>query len=386
MAEIECRHFNGYKPCGKNETCDSKCSARELVNERILIVHLEALGAVLRSTSLLAAIKRTHPHAHLTWVTKAPAHILLQGIPAIDRVLTLNAEDLLKLSVLEFDLAFVVDKSAVATALVQSARVRETRGFRAQPSGVIVPANPEANELWEIGLNDRKKFFENTKTEQQLVHESLALGAYTHDPYSVHLSQTEKDLVRTRRQLWGEGVIIGINTGCSPTLPHKKLTIEGHRQLIQNLRAHADLKRLPIVLLGGPEDSERNQAIGHGLGVIQSPTTRGLRDGLVSVAACDLVFSGDSLGMHMAIGLNKWTVAWFGPSCAQEIDLYGRGRKILSQAACAPCWKRVCSKVDMCYDQVDFTAAAAALAEGLAWHISSSKPHFPGTSSSPSPF
>ena len=71
---------------------------------------------------------------------------------------------------------------------------------------------------------------------------------------------------------------------------------------------------------------------------------------------------------------------------SKAIDLYGRGRKILTQAACAPCWKRVCAKVEMCYDQVDFTAAAAALAEGLAWHISSSKPHSPGISSSPSPF
>ena len=45
--------------------------------------------------------------------------------------------------------------------------------------------------------------------------------------------------------------------------------------------------------------------------------------------ACDIVVSGDSLGMHMAIGLKKWVVAWFGPTCHQEIDLYDRGAKFL---------------------------------------------------------
>ncbi len=386
MAETSCRYFNGYKPCGKNAECNAECPSRSTVAERILVVHLEALGAVLRSTSLLAAIKRQYPRSSVTWITKAPAHHLLSGLAAIDRLLTLSSEDLLSLSAMEFDLGLIVDKSPVATGVVKATTVKELRGFRTISSGAIVPANAEAHELWELGLSDRKKFFENTKTEQQLVHESLALGPYVRDPYMVALSKSEEELARTRRQLWGEGTILGINTGCSPTLPHKKLSIDGHRHLIARIRAHGELKRLPIVLLGGPEDTERNQAIAHGLGVIQSPTTRGLRDGLASVAACDLIFTGDSLGMHMAIALEKWTVAWFGPSCAQEIDLYGRGRKIPTQAPCSPCWKRVCSQSRMCYDQVDFAAASAALAEGIKWHISSSKPHSPGTSSSPSLF
>jgi heptosyltransferase-2 len=103
------------------------------------------------------------------------------------------------------------------------------------------------------------------------------------------------------------------------------------------------------------------------------------------MAAVDLVFSGDSLGMHMAIGLKKWVVAWFGPSCEQEIDLYGRGRKIMTKAPCSPCWRRVCEKPVMCYDQVDFKQAAEALAEGKVWLTSSSKPHSPEISFSPSP-
>jgi heptosyltransferase-2 len=383
MAELNCRHFSGYKPCALNEVCDQQqCTHYRSVQQRLLIVHLGALGAVLRSTSLLKALRRKYQGAHITWVTKAPAHHLLKNLSAIDRILTLDQEDLLALRALEFDVAFVIDKSLSAVGVLQLTKVHEVKGFTAV-SGVIVPANREADELWRLGLSNQQKFFVNQKTEQQLVHEALDLGEYTRDPYQINLSHSEQALAKVRRQQWSRDghAVIGINTGSSPVLPAKKLSVEGQRHLIQQLMADPRFKNQSIVLLGGPEDSERNRQIGAGLPVIQSPTDQGLRDGIASVAACDLIITGDSLGMHMAIALKKWTVAWFGPTCPQEIDLYGRGRKILAQVGCSPCWKRVCQKEVMCYDQVNFAQLIDALAEGLQWHTSSSKLHFQEISS-----
>ncbi|HWU44412.1 MAG TPA: hypothetical protein VN132_13270, partial [Bdellovibrio sp.] len=102
MAMIDCRYFSGYKPCSKNEICDSSCAHKDVPHLSLLIIHLGALGAVVRSTSLLKAIKRKYPSSMITWVTDAPAHRLLQGHPAIDRVLTTSSEDLLQLAALEF--------------------------------------------------------------------------------------------------------------------------------------------------------------------------------------------------------------------------------------------------------------------------------------------
>lgn len=389
MAEIHCRRFNGYKPCAQSSVCDrSSCAAFESIGARVLIVHLEALGAVLRSTSLLRAVRARYPRAQITWVTKAPAQALLAHLDDIDRVLTTSGDDLLRLAALEFDVALVIDKSLAAAGLLRHTRVAEVRGFRADPlSGAIVPANSEAMELWRLGLSDHEKFFVNTKSEQRLTHEALDLGPYRRDEYQIRLSPEENRLAEHRRRQWASSgcPVIGVNTGCSPALPAKKLSVKGHRALIGRLLADPRLAGATIVLLGGPEDTLRNQAIAEGLPVELSPTDRGLRDGLASVAACDMVFSGDSLGMHMAIGLKKWVVAWFGPSCAHEIDLFDRGVKILSRAACSPCWKSSCQQPVMCYDQVDFDQISDALARGLSWLISSSKPHSPGTFFSPSP-
>jgi heptosyltransferase-2 len=259
----------------------------------------------------------------------------------------------LLLSALEFDFAFVIDKSLKAVGVLKRTTADQVYGFKADArNGAIIPATAAADELWSLGLDNHKKFFVNKKAETQLMIEALELGDFRRDDYWLPLTQNEESVRDQRRAYWlaDKKGIIGLNTGCSAVIPYKKLTVEMHRQLIAQIQT--ELPEYQIVLLGGPEDTERNQRISFGLDVINSDSESGLRDGLVSVAACDIVVTGDSLGMHMAISQQKQVVAWFGPTCEQEIDLYGRGYKILSQSACSPCWKRTCEKSIMCYDQV----------------------------------
>jgi heptosyltransferase-2 len=364
---INCRHFNGYKPCGKSAICDALCPHLSVPTTRILIVHLEALGAVVRSTALLPAIRRRFPGCHLTWVTQKPADQLLANNPLIDRVLTTTSEDLLALSALEFDVALVVDKGLKSAGVLKATRADLVYGFTIDSvSGATVPATAAAKELWEIGLSNQKKFFENKKTETHLIHEALELGSWRRDEYVLRMSASESSESVRRRQSWGsqDQIVVGINTGCSSTIPYKKLSIDGHRELVRRLLTEIPGAR--VVLLGGREDTIRNQRIGHGLDVTLSPTEEGLRDGIVSVAACDLVVTGDSLGMHLAIALRKWTVAWFGPTCAHEIDLYDRGVHVMSRASCSPCWKRSCDRAQMCYDLVSMDDLVGGVAKGVA--------------------
>ena len=107
----DCSYFTGTKPCGRNQTCNSSCTQYVKRGSQILLIHLGALGAVVRSTALLKSIKKKYPHSQITWVTAKPANQLLANHPDIHRVLTLSEIDLLALSVLTFDVAFVIDKS-----------------------------------------------------------------------------------------------------------------------------------------------------------------------------------------------------------------------------------------------------------------------------------
>ncbi|CAN5426880.1 hypothetical protein BH10BDE1_BH10BDE1_04670 [soil metagenome] len=380
MAATLCRHFNGYKPCGKVDSlkvsCSLACASFEKAGARILLIHLGALGAVVRSTALLPAIVRKYPGAHITWVTDAPGDLLLREHPLVDRVIVANADGAMALSALEFDIALVVDKSLKASGLLRQTKAREIYGYTANPqTGGIEPATEAARASWRLGLSNHEKFHVNRKTESQLIHEALELGPWLRDNYALFLTEEEKNEVFKRNASWSDmnrGAIIGINTGCAATIAAKKLSVAGHVELIETLAGNFSKNSAgnSIVLLGGREDTMRNQTIAsraraRGLSVIESSTDQGLRDGMISVAACDVVVTGDSLGMHMALGFSKAVVAWFGPTCAHEIDLYG-GISVLTSSACAPCWKRSCDKAVMCYDQVDFSKMADAVEKMLA--------------------
>ncbi len=377
MPVTSCRYFNGYKPCGRHKICDQLCPSLSVPSTRVIVISLEAMGAVLRSTVLLPAIKSKFPNSHITWVTKKPMQEILQTNPYIDRVFTTAADDLLALSALEFDIAYVVDKSLQAAGVLKNTSADLIYGFVADPnSGAILPATSGARELWEIGLSDEKKFFQNKKAESQLLLETMELSHYQHRGYASPLHGKDLKVVAQRRRAWQKGnePIIGINTGCSGVIPYKKLSVNFQRQMIREFQR---LKLGTVVLLGGPEDTVRNQQIAYGLNVIESPTTAGVRDGFLSAAACDIIVTGDSLGMHMGIALEKWVVAWFGPTCAHEIELFGRGKKVLSQISCGPCWKRVCQNKPMCYDLVPFSEMVLGVQEGIAWLNSTSSCKLP---------
>ncbi len=322
----------------------------------------------MRATALLKSIHEKYPKSHLTWITDKPTHLLLNNHPLIDRVVAAEAHELMALQALQFDVGIVIDKSLKAIGISQSLKIKKIFGFSAHPqTGAILPATIAATELWELGLDNQKKFFINQKSEVQLMLEAFELSDCQSDAeYNLPLTDRENQIALSRHQEWqrqNNRPVIGINTGCSHVIAAKKLTVAKQRELIAELMF---MNEFNIVLLGGPEDTQRNKEIAEGFPVIQSPTEAGLRDGLISVAACDIVVTGDSLGMHMAISQKKHVIAWFGPTCAQEIELYGRGEKIPAPVPCAPCWKRSCDKSTMCYDQVSVSQLTEAISRAIA--------------------
>jgi heptosyltransferase-2 len=58
--------------------------------------------------------------------------------------------------------------------------------------------------------------------------------------------------------------------------------------------------------------------------------------------------------LHLAIALRKYIIVWFGLSCAAEIELYGRGEKLVPEGLdCSPCWKKECPYNLECIDKID---------------------------------
>jgi heptosyltransferase-2 len=339
----DCRLFSGYKPCVPYKLCEG-CQDRLPMGTRILLVNLDALGTVLATTAQLPAIKRSYPNSHITWITRKNALPLLTNNPFVDHLVEWNDENRMVLLQQKFELALNADKSRPAAAFMNLVNAETKRGFGLNENGAIVPLNAGAEYSFRLGVDDHFKFRVNKRTGNDMLAEAWELD-YRRDEYVLQLTADElAESERWRRELGLEeaALVIGFNTGCSELFVLKKLELETQAQAIRQIAA--EMPEAKIILLGGREDTERNQRLvelTEGL-AIPTPTTLGLRAGIVLENLADIVVSGDSLGLHIAIALKKYAVGWFGLSCAAEVDLYNRGVKIIRDLPCAPCWKKVC--------------------------------------------
>ena len=350
-----CKRFSGYKPCFPDHNCwEDGCKDHIPIGVKILIINLDAMGDVLMTTAQLPGIKRKFPESTIHWITLKNAAPLLFNNPLVDYVHTFDQSSVLFLQQIKFDYVMNVDKSQQSCSLLNSISSENKMGFGLEKNGKIVPINKGAYYNYNLGMDDHIKFKVNQRTGQDYLAETFELD-YNRDEYVFELNQEEKIFIEKFKKKIGLKIkdkVIGFNTGCSELYPNKKMTIEQHIYLIKKLLK----KKYKIILLGGPEDIERNKKIySHFKGkIINTPTNDGLRRGVCYESIPNIVVTGDSLGMHIAIALKKYVIVWFGVSCWTEIDLYDRGVKLFQKdLSCSPCWKRKCPYELECIKMID---------------------------------
>jgi heptosyltransferase-2 len=341
----DCKRFTGYKPCYPDHNCwEDGCRDKLESGQKILIINLDAMGDVLMTTAQLPAIKRKYPISKITWITLKNAAPLLKYNHFIDKVYQYDFEALSILPQLKFDIAMNVDKSQRSGALINLVNADKKLGFGLDKNGKIIPLNKGAYYNYNLGMDDNLKFRVNQRTGQDYLAETFEVD-YSRDEYTFNFSAEELQFIekyKTENNLTGNDHIIGFNTGCSELFPNKKMTVDQHIYLINRL---LEKNKYKIMLLGGPEDEERNNLIySHFKGsIINSPANLGVRKGACFESIPDIIITGDSFGMHLAIALKKYVIAWFGVSCWTEIDLYDRGIKLYPEDLfCSPCWKQQC--------------------------------------------
>jgi heptosyltransferase-2 len=351
-----CKRFTGYKPCFPDHNCwEDGCKDNISIGTKILIINLDAMGDVLMTTAQLPELKRKFPESTIFWVTLKNASPLLKNNKYIHQVFNYNAETISILKQLKFDYVMNVDKSQKSCALLNSVDAKNKLGFGLNENGIIVPVNKGAYYNYNLGMDDNLKFKVNERTGQDYLAETFELD-YSGDDYVFNLTEDEKTFVdeyKVKTGIAKKDFVVGFNTGCSLLYPNKKMTIKQHILLIDKLLKK---KKYKIALLGGIEDAERNEEIySHFKGkIINTPTDEGVRKGACYEDIADIVITGDSFGMHLAIGLKKYVIAWFGVSCWSEIDLYDRGVKLYPKDLfCSPCWKKSCPYNLECIEMID---------------------------------
>jgi ADP-heptose:LPS heptosyltransferase len=358
-----CRWWRGDKPCRENRLCEG-CNAFQPLGPRVLIIKLGARGDVLRTTPLVAGLRRVHPDAHLTWLTAPEAAELLRGVPGLDQVLAWNLESVQELSARSFELLLCLDKEPWALGLAERIAAREKRGWGLALDGVGAPRpfTPEAEYSLALGVSDDLKFRRNQKSYPQIIFEAAGL-TYQREPYAFSLTDQDRQASRTflrRNRVGAKAKVLGLFTGSGPAFANKSWTVEGFASLAR--RARKELKA-QVLLLGGPDERRRNARI-RSLAKVPLLDTRGahsLREFAGFLEACRVVVTGDTVALHLALAVKRPVVALFGPTAYQEIDLFGLGEKLSSPADCSPCYRGTCDLHPHCMDRLSVDAVWQAL-------------------------
>jgi ADP-heptose:LPS heptosyltransferase len=366
---FDCRFFLGDRPCvwHKQSGVLCTCDHYEQVVERLLIVKLDAMGDVLRSTALLPPLAAAHPRAAITWITRKESVPLLQRNRYITEVLDLGPETIVQLQTRVFDRVINLDASKTSAALATAARSDRKDGFVLDPRGFVQPTNDEARKWLEAGIFDDLKR-QGTSTYQDRMAAILGLTGREHE-YVFELHADEA--ARAKAQLRSLGVdfdrpIVGLNTGAGGRWPLKQWREEGYVELVARIARSHDAQ---FLLLGGPGERDRNERLkaASSVPLLDPGCDNTVRHFAALLSHADVVVTGDTLAMHIALALKRRTVVLFGPTSAPEIELYGLGEKVIPDMTCLSCYKTSCDFVPNCMDLISTDMVEQALVRQLAF-------------------
>ncbi len=365
----DCRHFTGEKPCAPHKAegvvCRD-CPRYDPVKERILIIKLDAAGDVLRSTAILPAFKKNRPGVSIWWVTEPFSKPLLEKNPYIDVLLPVDPLLPSLLGATTFQRAFNFDMSRKAAAILQAASSPVKKGFGLSPEGTVVPLEKPAEEWFEMGIFDAVKRA-NRRTYQDHLFQLGGL-AYSGEKPQLVLTDREKEwglAFARKNKLSRFKKAVGLNVGSGGRWPLKRWRLEGFVWLARQVK-----KRHPgtgIFLFGGPEERElMPQLLKKLKGTAFSMGTENtLRQFASLVNLADVMVTGDTLALHVAVALEKRVVAYFGPTSDAEIDLYGRGEKVLPTVPCGCYYQNQCTQAVSCMDNLKEKDMLAAVERQL---------------------
>jgi heptosyltransferase I len=342
--------------------------------ENILIVKLSAIGDVIHTLPALNAIRQQYPRARITWLVEEAAAGLLEGHPALDRVLVSRRKRWLK------GLAGPERSLHVRMVFAFLRELRDTRydmilDFQAALKGGILIALAKGGR--KIGFaqglehQEHSYLFLNEKVpavnmEIHALTRSLMLIGQVGIPadrieYNLPVSDRDRDAINA--MLTAAGVarrsrLVAINP-----------VAQWESKLWDNAKfaALADLLieryDVPVVFSGGPADRPVIAAI---TARMRHPALNCAgQTSLMELAAlyerATLLVSTDTGPMHLGAAVGLPVVALFGPTAPWRTGPFGAGHRVVrTDCGCAPCFQRRCVTAN-CMSKITVEKVAAEI-------------------------
>ncbi|MFT4047676.1 MAG: glycosyltransferase family 9 protein [Solimonas sp.] len=299
---------------------------------RILIVRLSALGDIVFASSMLDALRRRWPRAHIAWIAQPGFAGILDGDPRVDELIRAPAGVFRSLPALlalrrelrarRFDWVFEVQglfKSRLLAWLADGARV----GFRSKEPGGFLMRH----------LLDKGGDVADIASEYRYFAEAVS-GERAGPPHLV-VTDAQRDAVTAKCA--GLGIADGFIALCPFTTRPQKHWIEAHwPPLVQQLH---DAGLGPCVLFGGPGDTQAAARIAAATAapLIDLAGRTRLAELPAWLAQARLVVGVDTGLTHIGIAVRTPTIALFGSTCPYLRGAESPLRVMYDALPCAPC-------------------------------------------------
>ena len=364
---FDCRHFRGDKPCphagGRacHPSAGGACTHYRSLGRMTLVIKLGALGDVLRTTSLLPALERHDPQGSVVWLTQ-PAAVPLLEQSGCWKVQPWNLDSVLYCESIDWHRVICLDKEEGPTALAAKLEAPQRFGYGRNRRGLLEPLDAASDELFRLGIDDEEKFRRNTLTYPHLIARACGLE-WGPNPYVLRLTDAERAWADPIVAGWGKGPFVGLNPGAGEAFAGKRWPMERYVELARRVREAG----WTPVCIGGAREREALDELKSKLdGIAVFPGCDfSLRQFMSLVARLKVLVAGDTLAMHIGIGLGVWQVTLFGSTTEREIEFYDRGEALVGRVPCAPCYRRVCPTAEECQQAITVDAVFAAVKRGI---------------------
>jgi len=328
---------------------------------KILIVKLSAIGDVVQTLPALEAIKRTFPNSEITWVVEEAAAGILEGHPAITRLL---------ISRRRAWLATLTGISTVGQGFRNiSAFIRELRSVRYDiavdfqgllKSGVIIGLARadrkigfnKTRELSYLFLNERLPAYDKEKHAlERYLDVARYLGAIDPSssctlPIEREISAISKRLEKTVGARHALPLLVVINPmarWATKLWPEKNFSELADRLIRE--------KAAVVIFTGSPADRITTRQI---ISQMREKAHNwagetSLKELAALAALADLFITTDTGPMHLAAAAGGKVLALFGPTAPWRTGPYGERHQVIRMGIdCSPCFQRSCKVNRVC--------------------------------------
>ncbi len=327
---------------------------------RILVVEVNWLGDVLFSTPFIKAVRKKFKNAYIACLTAPRTIEVLERNPHINEIILYDETEehrsvlgkvrlILSLKKKKFDAAILLHRSFTKACIAYLAGIKIRIGYVTEKRRAILtyPIEPPEVPLHKVDY---------------FLRIASSIGCDISDKnYEFFIAEKEKKYINKKLSEGGVGendFVVLMNPGAN--WPPKRWSEENFARLSDLLIANYGVK---VVISGAVKDRERAERIKELMKerALNLAGKTNLKQLGALAERANVVISGDTGPMHIAVAMKSNVIALFGPTSPALTGPYGSGnyKVIQKDVGCEiPCYEVECNN-RKCMDAITVEDVAA---------------------------